>query len=143
MKEIRTEISISATPEQIWTVLSDFKKYADWNPFIRSISGKAIAGEILNVSILPPGGSPMHFRPVVLCSDAEREFRWKGKLIIKGLFDGEHYFLIRDNGDGSSAFIQGEKFSGLLVPMVAKALENTEQGFKSMNEALKLRCEQL
>jgi len=60
---------------------------------------------------------------------------------MKGIFDGEHYFLINDNGDGTATFIQGEKFSGFLVMFLGKALENTERGFVQMNEALKRRCE--
>ena len=34
MREIHTEIDISAAAEQVWDVLADFETYAQWNPFI-------------------------------------------------------------------------------------------------------------
>ncbi|MDC7224530.1 MAG: hypothetical protein PQJ60_12375, partial [Spirochaetales bacterium] len=64
-----------------------------------------------------------------------------GKFLVKGLFDGEHFFIIKDNGDGTLSFTQGEKFSGLLVGLLASTLKNTGEGFHLMNEALKKRCE--
>lgn len=61
--------------------------------------------------------------------------------LFKGLFDGEHYFIIEDNLDGTSLFTHGEQFRGLLVGLLEKVLKNTLKGFILMNEALKKRCE--
>lgn len=141
MREIKTEIVINSKPEKIWSVLVDFANYPNWNPFIKSISGSKEVGRHLMVQIQPPDSNPMNFSPQILQFDSEREFRWKGKLVIKGIFDGEHYFIINDNGDGTATFTQGEKFSGLLVCFLGKALENTKKGFVQMNDALKLKCE--
>jgi hypothetical protein len=38
-------------------------------------------------------------------------------------------------------FIHGEKFSGLLVPLVGKMLDKTQKGFQLMNESIKKECE--
>jgi hypothetical protein len=38
-------------------------------------------------------------------------------------------------------FIHGEKFSGLLVPLVGKMLDKTQKGFQLMNESIKNECE--
>lgn len=84
----------------------------------------------------------MQFRPKVLCVEAAREFRWKGKLLVSGLFDGEHFFLIERTPDGNVLFTQGETFSGLLVPLMKTSLEGpTKAGFVAMNEALKRQAE--
>ncbi len=83
----------------------------------------------------------MIFRPIVLKFDENKEFRWLGKLLIKGLFDGEHYFILTDNGNGSTAFTHGEEFKGLLVSVFSRILEKTKIGFELMNEALKKGCE--
>jgi hypothetical protein len=47
MAEISSEIEIGATPARVWSVLTDFEHYADWNPFITSISGTPMQAEQL------------------------------------------------------------------------------------------------
>jgi len=140
--EIATSIEISATPERVWNVLLDFARYPDWNPFVRSIEGLPAEGATLKVSIHPPNGKAMEFRPVVLRHRAGREFRWKGKLLLPGVFDGEHYFVLTPGADGATLFTHGENFSGLLVPLFRGALDSgTKAGFEAMNLALKQRLE--
>ncbi len=141
MKEIKTEIIISSKPEKIWNILTNFEKYTEWNPFIRSISGNKKVGEQLIVKIQPPNGSGMKFKPHILKYDQNEEFRWIGKLLFTGIFDGEHYFKMIDNHNGKTTFIQGEIFSGLLVNLLGKTLEKTRSGFDLMNKAIKKECE--
>lgn len=143
MKSIKTDITINTTSEKIWAVLTDFDSYPSWNPFIKKISGIKEVGETIFVQIQPPESNPMSFKPEILCLDPNKEFRWKGKFLIKGLFDGEHYFILRQKSDGTTRFVQGENFSGLLVWFLGNALEKTKNGFVQMNEALKKQCEQV
>ena len=141
-KEIKTEIRIAASAEKVWKVLMDFKSYGKWNPFIRSITGEASLGCKLEVVIIPPGKKGMTFRPEVLEVKEKEEFRWKGKLFIPGLFDGEHCFKLNDHGDGSCTLSHSEKFTGLLVPLFKKMLDvNTLNGFRLMNQKLKEAAE--
>ena len=57
------------------------------------------------------------------------------------IVDGEHYFILEYLDKHTTKIIQGEKFSGLLVPLVGKMLDNTEKGFQLMNESIKHECE--
>lgn len=141
MKKIETEILIEAAPKQIWAVLTDFENYPSWNPFIASIKGKKAVGETLEVQIQPPGGKGMTFRPELLRLDEEKEFRWKGKLLFKGVFDGEHYFILEKKGENHTLLRHGELFGGFLVSLLGGMLAKTKDGFQLMNEALKSRCE--
>jgi hypothetical protein len=141
MKKIETEIIISASREKVWSVLTDFKKHPDWNPFIKSIKGEKLAGKNITVYIKPPDSKGMTFKPVILKFEPNKEFRWKGKLGIKGIFDGEHYFVLEKSSDTRTRFIQGEKFSGVLVWMMGNVLNKTREGFNLMNEAIKKECE--
>jgi hypothetical protein len=139
---LTTEIEINASPEKVWNILMDFEKYPDWNPFIKSITGNPSEGNKIEARIEPPNGSAMTFRPTVLRLETNQEFRWLGHLLFPGLFDGEHFFILKDNGNGKTTFIQGEKFGGILVPLFKKMLDNnTRRGFVLMNEALKKRSE--
>ncbi len=141
MKEIKTEITINASAEKVWEIFTNVDKYAEWNPFIKSMKGNLKVSEQIEVLLQPPGSSAMTFKPTVLVFDKNKEFRWLGKLFFKGLFDGEHYFQLTENPDGSTTFVHGEKFSGILVPLLSKILGNTIKGFNQMNEALKNRAE--
>ena len=141
MRKIRTEITINASPERVWNVLTAFNDYPKWNPFIKSISGELLAGKKLLVNIQLQGSKGMLFKPELQKIIKHKELRWKGKFLFKGIFDGEHYFIIDQNNEGTSTFIQGEIFSGLLVSFFKGILEKTLSGFEEMNKALKRRAE--
>ena len=141
-KEIKTQILINASPEKVWAILTNFEKYSEWNPFIQSISGNPVVGLKIKAKLQPPGASGMTFTPTVLAFETNKEFKWIGHLLFNGLFDGEHKFELIDNHDGTTTFIQSEKFKGILVPIFKKMLEvNTLNGFQQMNEKLKARVE--
>ncbi len=140
--ELYSEIEIRSSPERIWEILTDFSRYPEWNPFIRSIRGDLVKGGRIIAELRPPGSKGMTIRPVLLKADPPNEIRWKGHLVIRGLFDGEHIFEIRPEGTGRCRFIQREIFSGLLLPLVTRMLKGgTAHGFAEMNKALKERAE--
>ncbi|MDJ1018257.1 MAG: SRPBCC domain-containing protein [Paracoccaceae bacterium] len=139
---IETEIEIDAAASAVWKELADTEAYADWNPFVRRISGNLEAGEYLQVTVGADGNSPMDFTPEVLVADANEELRWVGRLGFKGIFDGEHYFILEETDRGTTIFHHGETFTGLLgYPLIALIREDTYKGFLAMNEALKARTE--
>ncbi len=84
----------------------------------------------------------MTFRPTILKAEPSRELRWRGKLFIQGLFDGEHVFEIEQLAENRVRFVQRESFRGLLASLLLRMLENdTRRGFEEMNAALKARAE--
>jgi hypothetical protein len=137
-KSIQTEILIHASPEKVWSVLTNFEDYPSWNPFIRSLQGQVAVGQNIRVHIVPPGMKGMVLHPTVLNFEPGRQFRWIGHLFFKGLFDGEHVFELVDNGDGTTTFKHHENFRGILVPLFKNMLDkNTREGFEVMNAKLK------
>ena len=140
-RRIETRVEIESPPARVWAALIDFARMPAWNPFITSISGNPAPGARLSVRSAPPGKSGMRFTPTVLAVRPERELRWLGHLLIPGIFDGEHYFLLEPVGEGRTRFTQGERFSGFLVGLLGGMLPATEAGFKAMNAALKREAE--
>ncbi|MEM1328484.1 MAG: SRPBCC domain-containing protein [Bacteroidota bacterium] len=137
-KIIQTSTHIQASSETVWSILTDFERYPKWNSFIAQISGRPEIGQTLKASI---GG--MSFQPTVLVATPNQELRWKGKLLINGVFDGEHSFVIEPKADGV-LFHQNETFTGLLVGLFAKKLDTeTKAGFEAMNLVLKKRAEEM
>ena len=142
MKSIHTEIEINAPASKVWEILMDFEKYPEWNPFIKSISGDAQVGGNLKVVMQQPDSKPMTFKPKCLTAEPNKEFRWLGHMFVKGIFDGEHIFKIRERDGGTTKLVQCENFNGLLLPFLWKQLNSkTISAFEQMNSALKKRAE--
>ena len=148
MVEVRSETDISAAPEAVWRVLTDLRRFGEWNPFIREASGDLCVGGTVRVRVqtslsIPPVFlvSPI-FRATVLSCKPNRELRWLGHFVTPRFAEGEHWFLLEDAGEGRTRFAQREIFAGILPGLFAKALRReTLRGFQAMNEALKTRVQ--
>lgn len=136
---ITTTIDISAGRDKVWGVLVDFDKYAQWNPSVR-ISGRPVVGSKLAVRMGAGGAYGMSFRPKVLVATPDRELRWLGRLGLGGLADGEHFFVLSTNNDGTTRLTHGEHYSGLLVALARGHSEET-RSYDEFNRALKQRVE--
>ena len=142
MRRLHSEIEINAPKSVVWGILTDFESYGQWNPFIPEISGELVEGRTLKLRISPPGETATMFKPVVQKVEEEEEFRWKGKLLFAGLFDGEHVFRLESLPSGAVHFTQEEFFTGALAaPLLWVIGEKTSRGFSEMNAALKKRAE--
>ena len=140
MKDIVTSVDVDAPAETVWDVLVDFEAYPEWNPRSR-ITGTPAEGERLVVAPGPEAEGMPTFKPRVRQADGT-ELRWLGHLYVRGLFDGEHRFVVEDLGEGRSRFVQSESFGGLLVrPIMRLYGEDTRAGFEAVNAALKARAE--
>ncbi|MCW2685034.1 MAG: Polyketide cyclase/dehydrase [Blastococcus sp.] len=139
MRTIEHTIDIQAPPARVWQLLIDTDRYQDWNPFIPRLSGRLAPGERLTLTVRP-GRRTMTFRPSVLAVEEGRLLRWRGRLGLPGLFDGEHEFRLEPIPDGGTRFIQRETFTGLFVPLMPGVLVDTATGFAAMNTALRDRA---
>ncbi len=141
--ELRAEIEIDADPGTVWTWLTTFEAYPDWNPFIPSIDGSPVSGSRLRVRLQPPRGSGITMHPVVTVSEPGRAFGWLGRLGgVPRLFDGAHRFDLEPIDEGRrTRLVQSERFRGILVPFVRRSiLPATLEGFEAMNRALAERA---
>lgn len=144
MKSIETSIIIQSSPEMVWNELMNFSEYHEWNPFIKSITGKAEINAPLKVQMtLEDNGKPMTMTPLILELAENKVFCWEGNLFVKGLFDGRHRFELIPLKNGTTKFVQSETFGGLLVSPIMKLVgKKTLDGFNAMNKALKIRIEE-
>ena len=83
----------------------------------------------------------MTFRPTVTALEEGRRLEWLGHLLVPGLFDGRHSFVLHPLPHGGTRLVQSESFTGLLVPLLRATLARTEDGLAAMNEALRARAE--
>jgi hypothetical protein len=142
LKTISDTTHIQSQPDVVWQILTGFGAYPDWNPFITQASGDIQVGQRLTLTIVPPGGGGMTFRPRVTAFEHGHVLEWSGTLGIPGLFDGRHTFILEPSAGGTT-LTQKEAFTGLLVPLSARMLLRTKRGFKNMNDALQNRADSL
>jgi hypothetical protein len=139
MRTIEDVVDIPASPATVWQVLTETDRYDKWNPFMTELSGRLAVGQQVTVTIRP-GERSMTFRPTVLAVEEGTLIRWRGRLMLPGVFDGEHELRLEPAPDGGTRFTQREVFSGLLVPLLRRVLDDTGPGFAAMNAALRDRA---
>ncbi|WP_055526086.1 SRPBCC domain-containing protein [Streptomyces graminilatus] len=141
MRRISSSVFIRDTVDRVWAVLTDFESFHEWNPFLVEAGGEAVVGARLSLRFrLPDGGREMVFRPTVLESEPGRLLRWRGRFGVPGIFDGVHTFELTPSAGGTQV-VQTEVFSGVLVPFSRSVIDPSEQGFRRLTDALKVRVE--
>lgn len=142
MRILAAEIEIEAPESIIWEVLSDLESYSQWNPFLRSATGKVEEGSRVELFIKPPRAKGTYISPRIVLVEEGKGFSWRNNMLIPGLFDTEHYFIIDPIDDTRCRFVQGEEVSGVLsIPILWLIGGATRRGMERMNEALKAMCE--
>jgi len=135
-KIITTHLNVSAPVEHVWETLTDLAAYRTWNPFITAASGTIGVGQRLGLTIQPPGGRVMGFKPWVTAVEPHRYVEWLGHLALPGIFDGRHSFTLTPMTGGRTLIQQSETFTGVLTPFTGSMLTRTRAGFVAMNHAL-------
>ena len=149
---ITASIHITAPPATVFSILSHTAAYPTWNPFILSLTpGPLTATSTRITAVIRSGGSgSMTFTPIVQQYKQDESVVWQGRLLLGGLFDGRHSFHVRaEEGGSGCVFVHEEQFSGLVIWLgrvtgagwYRNLMAGTEEGFRSMNEALKQRAE--
>lgn len=144
--EIKTEIEINASAENVWKVLVNFPDYGSWNPVITKINGMPYVGEKIsfNIKAAPGIEVPIPLCEILVASAASKELRWRGPAIpiASDVLSGEHYFIVQEMSPNKVRFVHGEDFTGLaaaaLKPLLQQRLTDS---YNEMNRALKARCE--
>lgn len=136
--EIETRIWIEAAPERVWALLTDPGIHASLSPGLRRIEGHFDTGERLTLEMDSPTGGSLTIRPRVLLAQPARELRWRGRIWLPRLLDGEHYFKLTPE-NGGTRLVQGERFQGVLLWLMN--VKQFEPEFDRMNAALKAHLE--
>jgi hypothetical protein len=134
-------IVIDASPSTVWSILMDWPRFAEWNPFLTELEGEPHVGSRLSVRTEPPGGKPMRVRAKLTALEPESRLQLLGRTGLPGIFDGTHIISVTALPDGRTWFEQVETFTGLLTWFTGPLLGRTQHGIKQMNQALAQRCQ--
>src|SRR4051812_5995710 len=139
MRTIQDTIDTPASTAVVWRVLTATQHYGAWNPFIPRLEGELRTGGRLRLTIRPPGRS-ITFTATVLAVEDDHLLRWRGRLGVPGVLDGEHELRLHPLPGGRTRFTQSGSFTGVVVPLVRGVLDDTRIGFAQMNRAMKQRA---
>ena len=131
--EVKTEITIPATPTEVWKVLVDTKGYKDWNPTWRPKEGSLQQGAYIKYDYTQPDEEPIEMRFIV--GRSERPVRIEQSAGTSGLFTNEHLWLLEEVDEGTRV-TQVEAFSGILV--LFSDLAWVEEAYQKVNEGLRI-----
>ena len=79
----------------------------------------------------------------MLAATRGEELRWLGKLGFRGIADGEHFFILTTNDDGTTRLNHGERFSGALVALAEGSSGNSGAAYEAFSQAPNQRVEHL
>jgi hypothetical protein len=143
MQVLDASSEIDAPAATVWGVVHDVARYPEWNPFVRRLTGDVRDGGRIDVTVQAPGRKPITFKARVMRLDPGRELRWKGQWFLPGLFDGEHALTVEALGPSRARFRTWEHVTGLLLPLLGKAMRQSQAGFDQFAVAVKARAESL
>jgi len=138
MKAFAVKISIRATPESIWALLTDAAGYSRWNNTVDKIDGRIAPGERVTVHAkINPGRA---FPVKVTEFEPSRRMVWTGGMPL-GLFKGERTFTLRPSPNGDVEFSMREEYTGLMAPLIGRSIPDLQPAFEEFASDLKRAAE--
>ena len=135
-----TEIIIDATPEQVWSVLTDTENYGKWNDIILKIDGKIQdKGKVDVLFKAGPKAKPQLFHNNLFVEE-DVEFYWS-QVQAMGIKD-RHCFRVEKAENGKTKFIQSDQALGGMTWLIGKMAVNIQLNVYPMfNRSLKAEVE--
>lgn len=130
-------ISIHASPEKIWALLTDAAGFPSWNSTVTSIEGEIAAGRTLKLKV--PSATDRVFTPKVSNVEAGRAMTWSDGMAP--MFKGVRTFTLTPKADGITEFAMREEFAGVMLPMIKGSLPDFGPVFEAYAEDLKRAAE--
>ena len=135
-----TSIVIDATPNQVWSVLTDFESYPDWSSTFQGLEGDITNGGQIS-AIFPNGQGGFIAFPHELIYNEGISYGWSDPvLIFPGIVDN-HFYTVEFCGSQTN-FVQTDEFTGNNVNVPAAVLANIVLAdYQTFNQELKAEVE--
>ncbi len=133
-KSVHAELLIPASPEAIWSVLTDAGGYKDWNPVFTSVEGEYREGAEMAYRMRDASGTETDVTATVVKLDEPRELNQFGGM--RGILTFDHHWFL-EPVDGGTRVTQHEEYRGIGVWFWDPSW--FESAYARANEALRNR----
>lgn len=137
MRSYEASSLIQATPERVWSVLTDVAAWPNWDSGVTKVDGRVALGEKLTVTVEANPGRSFPVKVVQLSVPERMVFLSRMPV---GLFTGKRTYTVVREGAGTR-FTMREEYTGLLAGMIFKSIPNLGPSFRQFAEGLKHRAE--
>jgi hypothetical protein len=139
MKFYQASADIAASPNTIWSILTDAPGLSTWDSGIQRVEGRIAPGETITVY---SEANPGRAFPVKVVDFAQvQRMRWSGGMPL-GLFKGERTFTLTPRGEGITRVHIREEYTGPLLGLIWKSIPDLQPSFDKFASGLKKRAEQ-
>ena len=137
MKAYEATSIIGATPDAIWTILTDAPCYHKWDSGVERVEGRIALGETIKVfANINPGRT---FPVKVTEYTPGEKMTWSGGMPL-GLFKGVRTFTLSLEGN-ATRFTMREQYTGPLLPLIWRSMPDLRPSFEQFATGLKQRAE--
>ena len=138
MRHYESTADIAASPDTIWSILTDAPGYTDWDSSVQEVEGTIAPGEKIKVR---SEANPKRAFPVKVTGfEPGSRMTWSGGMPL-GLFKGVRTFTLAPAGNGTTRFTMREEYTGPLLPLVWRSMPDLGPSFQQFARGLKERAE--
>jgi len=137
MKFYEATADIKASPERVWSLLTDAPRYTDWNTTVDRVEGRIAPGETIKVFVKVNPGRAFPVK-VTEFKPAERMV-WSGGMPL-GLFKGERTYTLTPEAGGTH-FKMREEYTGPMLGMIWGSIPDLGPAFQEFAQSLKTKAE--
>lgn len=140
---IEKEIEINAPAATVWEVITDLKRYPEWNPFMRECSTTFKPGDPINMKVAL-FAKPQPQTEIVQEYVEGKRFAYTMKPVGGGTLSSYRSHEVEALPNGRSRYRSYFHLKGWLMPVVRGLLgSRLQKGFAGMTQGIQQRAEKL
>src|SRR6476469_9509589 len=143
MTLVNDAVLITRSAPEVFSVLTRWDLYPEWNPYIPRIQGKPAAGEAIRVTFAMGLGPALTLNCRMEVCDSQRlTLAWEYRAFLPWLYTARHSFVLEKTGPQHCRLVQTEAMQGLLASRFFTFYHKIlQKRFQLMHDALRLRLE--
>jgi hypothetical protein len=138
MKSYESSARINASPERVWSILSDGAGWADWESGVDRVEGRI--AESAKVKIFSEASPGRAFPLKVVGFEPSRGMTFAGGMPLR-LFRGVRRYTLTAVADSVTEFSMREEYTGPLLALVWRSMPDLQPSFDKFATGLKERAE--